>query len=377
MIPLAPLAASLPATVPFTGPEALERRMGRPFLARLGANESAFGPSPQAVEAIEGAARDAWMYGDPEAFELREAVADAHGLPPAHVALGQGIDGLLGLLVRLTVAPGTPVVTAQGAYPTFDYHVAGFGGHLLRVPREDRIDPLALARRAREAGARLLYLSSPDNPMGHQHDAALIPRLLDALPPACLLLLDEAYAELAPDGSLPRLDPADDRAVRLRTFSKAHGLAGLRVGYALGPAPLLAALDRVRDHFGLGRVAQEGALAAIRDRAWPLLVRDRVARGRARIEAIARDAGLAPLPSAANFVLLDCGEAAVADRLLAALARRGVFARKPLVAPIARCLRVTVGPDEALDALAAALPPALAEARLPGAGPLTTSGGHP
>jgi histidinol-phosphate aminotransferase len=154
---LTPLVAALPATVPFVGPEAIERSRGAPFRARLGANESVFGPSPAAVEAMQRAARDVWMYADPEAHDLRAAIAAHHEVDPAHVMVGEGIDGLLGLLVRLTVTDGTPVVTSDGAYPTFNYHVAGFGGTLHRVPyRDDAEDLPALLSRAAEVGARLV-----------------------------------------------------------------------------------------------------------------------------------------------------------------------------------------------------------------------------
>ena len=361
---LTPLAASLPATVPFTGPEALERRLGVRLTARMGANESGFGPSPLAVEAMERAARDAWMYGDPEVHALREALALRHGVAPAHVVVGEGIDGLLGLLVRLTVAPGVPVVTSLGAYPTFAFHVTGFGGRLLTVPyRGDASDPEALTALAREAGARLIYLSNPDNPMGSLHPPEAILRMVEAVPPGALLLLDEAYAELAPEGALPAIDPADERVIRFRTFSKAQGLAGLRVGYAIGPAPLVAAFDRVRNHFGLGRVAQAGALGALSDPGWVPQVAARVAAAREEIALVARGAGLTPLPSATNFVAIDCGrDGAFARRVLEGLLARGVFVRMPGVAPLDRCIRVTAAPPEALATFAAALPGALEEA---------------
>ncbi|TNC73074.1 pyridoxal phosphate-dependent aminotransferase [Rubellimicrobium roseum] len=361
---LTPLAAALPATVPFTGPEALERRLGRPFAARLGANESGWGPSPRAVEAMSRAARDAWMYGDPEVNDLRAAIAAHHGCDRAHVVVGEGIDGLLGLLVRLTVGPGTAVATSVGAYPTFNFHVAGFGGRLLTVPyRDDAANPEALMGLAQEAGARLVYIANPDNPMGGMHGPETIRRMVEAVPDGALLVLDEAYAELAPEGSLPEIDPADPRVIRFRTFSKAHGLAGLRVGYAVGPAPLVAAFDRVRNHFGLGRVAQAGALAAIGDRDWPREVAGRVAAAREEIGRAARAAGLRPLPSCTNFVAIDCGrDGAFARRVLEGLLARGVFVRMPGVAPLDRCIRVTAGPETAVAAFATALPEALEEA---------------
>ena len=361
---LTPLAASLPASVPFTGPETLERRMGHHFTARLGANESGWGPSPKAIAAMQVAAVESWRYGDPEMHDLRATLAAHHGTQPAHIMPGEGIDGLLGLLVRLTIAPGDTVVISQGAYPTFAFHVTGFGGTLATVPYTAfHEDPARLVARARETGAKLLYLSNPDNPMGTWHAADTILRLIDALPPGTLLLLDEAYIDLAPPGTAPQIDPADPRVIRFRTFSKAHGLAGLRVGYAIGPAPLLSAFDRVRNHFGLGRIAQAGAQAALQDTDWLTHVVAETAAARDRLAAIARAGGLTPIPSATNFVTMDCGSAAVANATLAALATHGIFIRKPMVPPLDTCIRVTAGPPAAMDAFAVALPLALATAR--------------
>jgi histidinol-phosphate aminotransferase len=200
--------------------------------------------------------------------------------------------------------------------------------------------------------------------MGSWHGPEAIRRMIEGVPEGALLVLDEAYAELAPEGALPEIDPEDPRVIRLRTFSKAHGLAGLRVGYAIGPRGLIAGFDRVRNHFGLGRVAQAGALAAILDRDWPRQVAARVAAAREDIGRIARGAGLSPLPSAANFVAIDCGrDGAFARAVLEGLLGRGVFVRMPGVAPLDRCIRVTVGPPEALATFAEALPEALEEAR--------------
>jgi histidinol-phosphate aminotransferase len=361
---LTDLALSLPATVPFTGPEALERRTGIAFTARLGANESVFGPAPSVIAAMERAARDAWMYGDPELHDLKAALAAHLGVGPEHVAVGGGIDGLLGLLVRLTVAPGDPVVTSDGAYPTFAFHVAGFGGVLHKVPyRGDHEDPEGLTARAREVGAKLVYMANPDNPMGSWHPSEVVSMAISNIPDGSLLVLDEAYSDLAPAGAIPPLDPADPRVIRLRTFSKGYGLAGLRVGYAIGAPDLIAAFDRVRNHFGVGRIAQAGALAALRDQAYLAEVRAKVEAAREAIAGIARANGLAPLPSATNFVTVDCGrDGAFAKAVLEALGRRGVFVRKPFVAPQDRAIRISAGRPEDLAILARALPGALAEA---------------
>ena len=137
-----PLIESLPATVPFVGPETLERQFGKPFDARIGANENVFGPSPRAIKAMQDAVAGSWRYGDPENHDLKAALAEHHGVAPENIVVGEGVDGLLGLLVRMIVVPGTRVATSLGAYPTFNFHVNGFGGQLVTVPyRDDSEDP--------------------------------------------------------------------------------------------------------------------------------------------------------------------------------------------------------------------------------------------
>mgnify|MGYP006271910791 FL=1 len=362
---LTALAASLPFAVPFVGPETQTRARGRPFAARLGANESGFGPSPRAVAALQESAADAWMYGDSESWDLRAALAEHHGVPMEAVIVGEGIDGLLGNLVRLFVAPGEAVVTSAGAYPTFNYHVAGFGGRLASVPYAgDHEDPEALVAKAAEVGAKLVYLSNPDNPMGSWHGAGRIAAALDALPDHALFVLDEAYADFAPEEAIPEFDPADRRLIRMRTFSKAHGLAGLRVGYAIGHPDLIAAFHKVRNHFGMTRAGQAAALASLQDPDHLAATVAKVAAARDEIGRIGADAGLAALPSATNFVALDCGaDGAFARAVLAALTERDVFVRMPGVAPLDRCIRVSAGPEGDLAAFARALPAALAAAR--------------
>ncbi len=241
------LVDALPSVVPFVPPEALERRIGAKLRLRIGANESNFGPSPRAVAAMAAAAAQVNWYCDPEGFALREALAARHGVARGNIVLGSGIDDLLGLIVRAVIDPGDAVVMSHGAYPTFAFHVNGFGGRLTTVPyRDDRNDAAALVAAARQSGARLLYLSNPDNPTGSWLAAADQASLIAALPAGCLLVLDEAYADFAPAGALPETDPEDPRLIRLRTFSKAHGMAGARIGYAIAPQETIASFDKMR-----------------------------------------------------------------------------------------------------------------------------------
>ncbi|PUB16176.1 pyridoxal phosphate-dependent aminotransferase [Yoonia sediminilitoris] len=361
---LTPLAASLPATVPFVGPEAQERQSGQPFVARLGANESAFGPSPKAIAAMQEAVKDVWMYADPESHNLRQALARHHAIPAETIMVGEGIDTLLGLAVRLYVGPGDHAVTSAGAYPTFNYHVAGFGGTLHAVPyKDDHEDPDSLIAKAVEVGAKMIYIANPDNPMGSYHDADAITRMIDRLPDDCMLILDEAYIELAPDGTAPDITLTRPNLLRMRTFSKAFGMAGARVGYAISTPQLISGFNKVRNHFGMSRISQAGALAAIADTEWITHIRQEVTTARARIAQIATENSLRALPSATNFVTIDCGrDGAFARAVLAALIQRAIFVRMPFVAPQDRCIRVSCGPSVQLDAFAAALPAALKQA---------------
>ena len=339
------LVESLPATIPFVGPETLERRRGEAFRVRVGANESAFGVSPKAAEAIREAIGTIAWYNDPEGYELRSAIAARHGVRAEEVLLGAGIDEMLGNVVRMVVEPGMPVVTSHGAYPTFNYHVAGFGGVLEAVPyRDDRIDLEALLDAARRLDAPLVYLANPDNPMGTWHDAADLRAFIDALPESTLLVLDEAYIEFAPASATFPIDAQDPRVIRMRTFSKAHGMAGARIGYAVAPAGTITGVGKVRNHFGVNRIAQAAALASFNDSGFIASVVEEVARGRDEYHALARRMGLASVPSATNFVAIDAGgDGARARALLARLQDQGVFVRMPGVAPLDRCIRVTVG----------------------------------
>lgn len=357
---LTPLAVSLPSTVPFVGPEAIERGRGLKVEARIGANESGFGPAPSVLMAMRDAAAETWMYSDPENFELKEALAIHHGVSRGNIAIGGGVDGLLGEIARLIVEPGTPVVTSFGGYPTFNYHVNGFGGKLVTTPYVDDHENLdGLLDLVIRENAPLVYFANPDNPMGSWWEASEVVAFARALPETCLLILDEAYCETAPASAVPSIDAliGQPNILRMRTFSKAYGLAGARVGYAIGTLGNVEAFDKIRNHFGMARVSVAGALAALKDQAYLHDVVGKIAVARDRISAIARNNGLSPLPSATNFVTIDCQrDGTYARAIVDGLMEHGVFIRMPGVAPLNRCIRVSVGPDDKLDLFEQALP---------------------
>jgi histidinol-phosphate aminotransferase len=200
--------------------------------------------------------------------------------------------------------------------------------------------------------------------MGSFWGAAEIMRFIEALPETTMLILDEAYGELAPASALPAIDVGRTNVIRMRTFSKAYGLAGIRCGYAIGERQVIADFEKIRNHYGVSRMAQIAGVEALADQAWLQSVVARVDAGRKRIAAIAEANGLKPLPSATNFVAIDCGrDGDFALKVLKALLARDVFIRKPMAPVLNRCIRVSVGLDHEIDIFAEELPAVLAAVR--------------
>lgn len=355
----------LPTTIPFIGPESIERTSGQPFKARIGANESVFGPSPNAVAAMEKAASENWKYPDPESHDLRHSLSEHLGVSPDNLIIGEGIDGLLGVALRLLVEPGIQAVMPDGAYPTFAKHVQNLGGSLVTVPyvddKESIDDLLATAQQSR---APILYFTNPDNPMGTFWERSEVERMIGQLPDETALFLDEAYCEFAPKDSLPMMDVSNPMVIRFRTFSKAYGLAGARIGYVIAHEDVIAAMNKIRNQYGINRIGQIGALAALNDPGWLAEVCEKTASGREQIYKIAEANQLTPIQSMANFVTIDCGKDVVfAKKVLDGLVEQGIFVRMPFAAPGNRCIRVGVGSMRDIALFAGALPAALEKAK--------------
>ncbi|HZZ65415.1 MAG TPA: aminotransferase class I/II-fold pyridoxal phosphate-dependent enzyme [Candidatus Baltobacteraceae bacterium] len=340
----APHIEAIPLVTPFIGPEELMREGGHPSLLRLGANESMFGPSARAVAAMAAELPRISWYGDPESFDVREALALRHGCSIDEISVGAGIDDLMGLAVRAFIAPGGRALATRGTYPTFSYHVTGFGGALETVPyRQDGfVDVDALIERAKALRPGIVYLANPDNPSGTVLSAAQVERLFAALPRESLLFLDEAYADFVEGASAPA-SQIHPRLVRVRTFSKAYGMAGARIGYAIAAARNVRTFQKIRLHYGVNRNAQIGALAAFADTEFHRYVVREVAAGREEYYRLAQSLGRGALRSAANFVCIDFDTNDRATAVMNALLARGVFVRKPGAPPLDRYVRVSVG----------------------------------
>jgi histidinol-phosphate aminotransferase len=339
--------AALPVSKPFIAPEELGKRAGLQELLRLGANESAFGPPPRALDAMQAELPHTAWYGDPESADLREALATRHRCAFENLCVAAGIDDLLGLAVRAYLSPGDTAVTTLGTYPTFVYHVTGYGARLETAPYDGagRVQLAELAALAHANGARLVYLANPDNPSGSFAEPAAVAQFVAALPPETVLVLDEAYADFVAPAEL--LDTSGDpRVIRMRTFSKAYGLAGARIGYAIAAPQVVETFQKIRLQYGVNRTAQIGALAALGEDGFVARVVRETAQGREEYYRLGESLGLATLPSSANFVCFDLGSRTRAEGMVEELLRRAVFIRKPGGPPLDRYVRVTVGTND-------------------------------
>lgn len=345
------LVAQLPDAVPFTAPEEFERQLGQKFLSRLGANESVFGPSPLAIEAMVKAAQSPQWYGDPLSHELRSELAAQHKLTIDNFVVGPGIDGLFSHIASAYLEPEDKVVTTLGSYPTFNYFVNVVGATLVEVPYRDlALDLAGLADLVKKAGAKAVYVANPDNPSGTFQSQEAIQSFLDQLASDVLVILDEAYIEFAEPSTF-----SDPRVIQLRTFSKAYGMAGTRIAYAMGQHETLQPLNRIRPHFEVNIIAQAGALASLKDQDHIRRVKDLNRMGKYDLEIVLEKHNLFPLKSSTNFVLGDAGTKERAEAFVNELRKEGVFIRKPGLPPLDRFIRVTVGLEDDLKILSKAL----------------------
>lgn len=358
-----PALAGVDAYVPGRPIDEVRRELGIDWVVKLASNEGPFPPMPAAIAAIEAAARGQNLYPDPGAWALRDAIGASLGLDPARVVVGNGVDSLIKVLCLALLDPGDEMVMC---WPSFLSHRQGTlmqGATWTPVPlrANGAYDLEALAA---SAGPRtkMAVVVSPNNPTGGAVGRAELGAFLDALPPHVLPVLDEAYFEYLPDGGHDGAALLRDgrSLVVMRTFSKAYGLAGLRVGWMAGPPGLSEALAPVRNAFDVNAIAQSAALASLADA--PLHLGERIAlcrSERARMDAGLRGMGLDPLPSEGNFLFVEVGDLRAAA-INAALTSQGVIVRPTRAFGAPGGLRITVGLPSETDRLLAAMTDALA-----------------
>ncbi len=317
---LAPVAAAPPASAPTDAAGLVE----------LGANENALGPSPRVLAAIALAALRGHRYPDAAGGDLKRRLADLLGVTTGHLALGAGSNELIDLLAQVFIRPGDEVVTAHPTFVMYGPAVRKLGGHVVPVPGAESGYAHDLGAMAAAIGprTRMVFLCNPNNPTGALIGHAAFERFLASVPERVVVVCDEAYAEYVEDPAYPRtLDQlAHARPLYvLRTFSKIHSLAGLRIGYAVARPEWAALLERVRLPFNVGRVAQAAALAALEDPAHVDASRALAREGRAALAEDLAALGIRSWPSHTNFVLAEFAHDA--RPLCAALAASGVLVR--------------------------------------------------
>jgi histidinol-phosphate aminotransferase len=323
---------------------------------KMASNENPFGPSPKAVKAMQAALAESNFYPDNDAIELRQKLAERHNVMPEQIVPTAGSTALLGIIARTLLAPGLNAVTSERSFIVYPIATQAAGGQLIQVPmRNDGFDLDGVAT-AVDQHTRILYIANPNNPTGTLIFTEELDRFLERVPEHVVVILDEAYYDFAEYFAIHRgvdcsnaLDyvKRGHKVVVLRTFSKAHGLAGVRVGYGIGPAELMSYFARMRTTFSVSHVAQVAALAALDDEAHTQQTLKNNADQAERLVAGITELGYPPIPTWANFLYCELGDdaAAVAKRLQA----EGVIVRPlgPWGAPTA--IRVTIGTAEQND----------------------------
>jgi histidinol-phosphate aminotransferase len=322
-------------------------------LIKLDSNENPFGPSPGAIDAMRNALPTANIYPDDDCGQLRLKLAAHHSLPPEQVLVTAGSTALLSLLCQTLLAPGRRAVTSERSFIVYSMAVQATGAEMVEAPMRDDSYDLDAILAAIDSNTRLVFLANPNNPTGTVLEAATVERFLAQVPGHVVVVLDEAYYEFAMHFATLRrtkypnsLDYVRQGAgvVVLRTFSKAHGLAGLRIGYGLGPAELLGYCARMRNTFSVSSAAQAAAMAALDDHGHvQRAVENNAFQSRSVAQAL-EAMGYRVVPTSANFLFCDLGEnaAAIAGRLQ----EEGVAVRPLGHWGAPNCIRVTIGTPE-------------------------------
>jgi histidinol-phosphate aminotransferase len=330
--------------------ETVQRELGLERVVKLASNEGPFGPFPEAIEAIHRALPEANRYPDGGCYRLREALAERHDIRFEEVVVAAGADAVIGYVCQALLDPGDEIVTPWPSFPSYVIDPLKLAAVPVRVDLADgRVDVDALLAAVTDR-TKIAFLPTVNNPTGPALTAGELERFVDEVPDGVVTVVDEAYFEYVDDPAFPDAIASAVRGGRpvlaLRTFSKIYGLAGLRIGYGVGPADVIAAIRKVQRAFDVTTPAQEAALASL-DAPAELVRRRAVNReAMAALEAVLRDRGFEPIgPAAGNFQFVDVEEDAAA--LNDALLRRGVIVRPMGSFGAPTALRITAGtPDE-------------------------------
>jgi histidinol-phosphate aminotransferase len=355
---------------PYVGGESTVAGVNRVY--KLSSNEGAFGTPPGAVAAYTDLAQEQYRYPDGGAADLRRAIGARFGLDPARIVCGCGSDDLIYQLCLAYGGKGTEILMTRHGFSI--YHIAGTyaGSTVIKTPERSLTADVDAILAAVSAATRVVFLANPNNPTGSMLPQEEVERLRAGLPAEVLLVLDAAYAEYVerPDYDAGvKLVDAGDNTVMTRTFSKIWGLGGMRIGWAYAPAAVIDVLNRVRAPFNVSIAAQAAAIAALAEPGWLEKSRAYNREARASLTASLRQSGITVWPSEGNFVLADFGSAERAKAADAFLRTRGIIVRAVAGYDLPQCLRITVGAEDEVTAVAETLAAFMATARGAAPGP--------
>ena len=337
----------------------VSRLAGAERVVKLSSNEGAFGPAPGVMRAYAEAAAALHRYPDGGSADLRAALGALHGLDPARIVCDTGSDPIFSLLALAYGGPGTELVMSEHGFSIYAIAATKAGGRVVRAPERDLATDVDAILAAVTPATRLVMIANPNNPTGTVVPAAALARLRAGLPAHVLLVVDAAYAEYVDD---PGYDPgaalvdaSPGNTVMTRTFSKAYGLGGVRLGWVYGPPAVIDILNRIREPFGVSNAAQAAGLAALAEPGWLERVRTHNTRERARLEAALATLELRGPRSQANFVLAHFGTPERAQAADAHLRARGIIVRNVASYGLPASLRITIGTTAEVDLVIAAL----------------------
>ncbi len=327
--------------------EELERQYNVKNPIKLASNENPLGPSPKAIEAIKLATKDLNRYPDGSAFYLKEALSNKYGISQEQIVIGNGSDELIDLLIRLFIQPSIQCITSHPSFLVYKKRVQSVGGENIIVPLKNFRHDLVTISKSVTDKTRLIFLDNPNNPTGSTISQKDFSQFLNDLPEDVLVILDEAYMEFCRDHDTPRgLEylGKDSRIITLRTFSKAYGLAGLRLGYGIMHPNIASYIERIRQPFNVNTLAQKAAIAALNDTSHLEKTLQLTWEGINYLSKQLKKLGCKVYPTNTNFLLIDIS--LDAQTVYEEMLKKGVIIRSMSSYGFTNFIRVTIGTED-------------------------------
>ena len=333
-------------------------------VVKLSSNENPFGPSDAAKEAVRKASYHLHRYPSSDHAELRDAIAEVHGLDPERIICGNGSDEIIAFLCQAFAGPGDEVIHTEHGFGMYRISALANGATPVEVAERERVTDVDAILEACTDATRLVFIANPNNPTGTMVHEGEIARLADGLPDHVLLVLDGAYAEYVDgyDGGAALVESRRN-IVMTRTFSKLYGLGGLRIGWGYGPAHVMNVLARVRGPFNISSAALAAAEAAVRDIEWAEKCREGNTRLRAWLAEALAEHGVPSDTSLANFILARFASQDEAEACDEHLKAQGLIVRRVAGYNLPNCLRITIGDEASCRRIAHAVGQFMATAR--------------